>query len=777
MRGLQDSASTRDRLRLAFRVGGVVQGVGFRPFVYGLAHDLELSGFVGNDGAGVFIEVEGSAAQLDSFRQRLITDAPPLAQVESFAVENLTLSKDEGFRIVESDTASGGRTLISPDLAICDDCLRELRDPADRRYRYPFINCTNCGPRFSITRALPYDRPYTTMASFELCPECQAEYDNPLDRRYHAQPVCCPACGPQVFWLDSKQLDTQLDAKDAMQQAIDAVRAGQIVAIKGLGGFHLACDARNEIAVRTLRQRKGRPFKPLAVMMRDAEIAAAYVDVDAYTRGLLSSRESPILLLPRRETDLAASVAPNIAQIGIMLPYTPLHILLMDALDTPLVMTSGNISGEPIIIDNATALSKLGHIVDGFLMHNRDIHVPCDDSVIQIISEGESPIRRSRGYAPLPVRLGLDVPAMLAVGGELKNTFALAEGRYAFMSQHIGDMENIATLSAFDASLQQLSDIFGIKPELVVSDMHPGYLSTRRAEELAARWSVPHVKIQHHEAHIAAVMAEHQIDTPVISFAFDGTGYGKDGTIWGGEIFTGDCSGFTRVAHLDTVPLPGGDAAVRHPSRIALAHLWAAGIAWDADLPPVQHTPASEQRIIRRQLDSGLNTVQTSSMGRLFDAVSSLIGICHDTTYEGQAAIELEAATYSEPSSQSGDEYQFKIDVTNGMLVINPGSVITRLIQDVRAQYPASLTSARFHGAVAAMMLDIAQSLRQWSEINTVVLSGGVFQNTQLTQDAITRLQQADFQVLTHHIVPANDAGIALGQIAIAAAQLNPEKS
>ncbi|MEZ4731060.1 MAG: carbamoyltransferase HypF [Caldilineaceae bacterium] len=652
--------------RRHLRVTGVVQGVGFRPFVYGLATQLGLSGFVGNDSAGVFIELEGPAATLDAFHQTLVTAPPPLAHIDDVTVTTIPPAGTQEFVIIESQENHAQRTFISPDVAICEDCLRELFDPRDRRYRYPFINCTNCGPRFTIIRDLPYDRPLTTMVDFTLCPACRQEYKNPLDRRFHAQPVACPVCGPQIeFQTRHETGDTRQETRDrrhetgdmgeaALQAAQSMLNSGGIVAVKGLGGFHLACDAINESAVQTLRQRKGRVDKPFAVMVRDVETAQQLAHINASELALLTSRERPIVLLQKRgDSPLSPFVAPGNHYIGLMLPYTPLHYLLFSqsAEDTnyatdhgsrlggnrlaerplpatrhpppaALVMTSGNYANEPIVKNNEEALAKLAELADGFLLHNRDIYVPCDDSVIRVYARHELPIRRSRGYAPFPVRLPLAVQPTLGVGGELKNTFCLAAGHAAFMSQHIGDMETLETLQAFTHAVTHFQTIFDIQPQVLVCDLHPGYLSNQWAR--AQTGDVRLVQVQHHHAHLAGLMAEHGLDgsEPVIGFCFDGTGYGTDGAIWGAEVLLADYAGFRRRSYLQYIPLPGGDAAVRHPSRTALAHLWAAGVEWKEALPPVAATTQTERRILQRQFDTGFNTVPTSSMGRLFDAVA-----------------------------------------------------------------------------------------------------------------------------------------------------------
>ncbi len=633
-------------VRRRIRVAGVVQGVGFRPFVLRLATDLGLAGHVGNDTEGVFVEVEGRAPIVELFEAQLVEKSPPLAKI--FGVESVAIAplREDSFRIVES---RGGavRTFVSPDVAVCDDCLAELFDPGDRRFRYPFINCTNCGPRFTITLRLPYDRPNTTMAGFALCPACAAEYQDPMDRRFHAQPVACAACGPRV-WFDGP--GGRLEGTDAAIAATQlALARGEIVAIKGLGGYHLACDATSSAAVARIRRRKGRLDKPFAVMVADPAGAGAVAYMEPGELALLTSMERPIVLLHRREgSGVCEQVAPDSPDLGVLLPYTPLHHLLFrpvpgtySPVPSALVMTSGNLTDEPICFDDDDARQRLGHLADAWLVHDRPIHVPCDDSVVRFEDGEELPIRRSRGYAPLPVRLPFSSPALLAMGGELKNTFCLVSGHEAWMSQHIGDMGSLETLEAFERSTAQFARIYRVDAGRVAADAHPGYQTRRWADDRSGR---PVELVQHHHAHIAAVMAEHGVaaHARVIGFAFDGTGYGTDGAIWGGEVLVAGYDSFERPHHLRYVPLPGGDATIKRPYRAALAHLWAAGLEWSPDLPPVGAAPGAELGVLQRQLERNVGCVPTSSMGRLFDAVSSLIGVRQVASYEAQAAMALE---------------------------------------------------------------------------------------------------------------------------------------
>jgi len=740
-------------IRRRFRVSGIVQGVGFRPFVHGLASAARLTGFVGNDTDGVFIELEGDEALLDQFVADLQQLSPTAARIQRIEARDTIPTGSTSFRIVASHHATTGTALVSPDLRTCDDCLAELRDPTDRRHGYPFTNCTNCGPRFTITEQTPYDRPNTTMAPFEMCDACLAEYRDPANRRFHAQPNACAVCGPVISSLPPTQ--------DPIRDARRRIAADEVVAIKGLGGFHLACNAISDRAVGLLRVRKGRVDKPFAVMVPDLETASTIAHIDDDESRLLTSRERPIVLLGRR-ADAAVSdlVAPGNRHLGVMLPYTPLHDLLLESSDV-WVMTSGNRYEEPIITGNAAARDRLSGLADAFIMHDRDIHVPCDDSVVRILDGAEYPIRRSRGYAPFPVPLPFDVAPILATGGELKATFCLAAGRDGFMSQHIGDMENVETLDAFTHAVDHFIDLFRIEPEVIAADLHPGYLSTKWAD----RSSLRVIKVQHHHAHIASVMAEHGRREQVIGFAFDGTGYGTDGTVWGGEVLVADYEGFERAGHLQSVLLPGGDAAVRHPGKMALSHLAGAGITWSEDLPPVTSLSATERTLLVKQLERHINTVPTTSMGRLFDAVSALAGVRQTATYEAQAAIELEAMV----DLTEGCSYEFGLLDGDGPVVIDPGPVLAAVVDDVRDQVTRGVIAARFHTAVTAMIVEVAERIRTRTGITTVGLSGGVFQNVTLTQAANDALRRKGFAVLTHRLVPPNDGGLALGQAVIAA--------
>ncbi|MET7455656.1 carbamoyltransferase HypF [Streptomyces sp. NPDC005574] len=777
---------TPSRRRVTVR--GVVQGVGFRPYVYGLATELALAGHVTNTPEGVVAEVEGSCSAVDRFCDRIAAQAPPLARVESVHQVELPAVGDGRFTILASRTDGPVRTLVSPDTATCADCLAELADPADRRHRHPFVNCTHCGPRFTIVTGVPYDRAHTTMAGFPMCAECAREYADPADRRFHAQPVACPACGPRLRLLGPRGPEGALEGV-AGADAVGAARAllarGAIVAVKGLGGYHLACDAGDPAAVALLRRRKRRGDKPFAVMARTADDIAHLVRLDPEERGLLESGVRPVVLLRRRTDPVhgagaarpAAAVAPGSPDLGVMLPYTPVHHLLLGLPGDPegpslLVMTSGNLAGEPIVTDDADALERLAPLADAWLTHDRAIHVPCDDSVVRVLDGKPLIIRRARGYAPLPLTLPFPVGPALAVGGDLKNAFCLGEGRRAWLSAHIGDMDDLGTQRAFERAEGQLESITGVRPATLVADRHPGYRSAGWAERNAA--GRPVVRVQHHHAHIAAAMAEGGLDgsRPVIGVAFDGTGHGDDGAVWGGEFLLADYDGFTRFGHLAYVPLPGGDAAVRRPYRMALAHLRAAGIDWAADLPCTAACPPEEQRVLARQLERNLNCVPTSSMGRLFDAVSSLAGVCHRVGYEAQAAVELEAAALAAPAGEEGT-YPFALRTQgpdgDGAVRADPAPVLAAIARDLRAGTRPAVIAARFHRAVTGLVHGLCVRARERHGLDTVALTGGVFANTLLSSACATALREDGFTVVRHHLVPPNDGGLALGQLMIAA--------
>ena len=763
---------------------GVVQGVGFRPFVYRIATEEGLTGFIGNDTSGVTIEVEGTAEKIESFRRRLQAEAPPLSRIDSVVAKEIDVKREENFKIVMSDGGGQVSTGIPADAATCPDCLRELLDPRDRRYRYPFLNCTNCGPRFTITRRIPYDRPQTSMARFTMCAECQAEYDNPANRRFHAQPNACPVCGPRV-WMIAPE-GTEIPSEDPIAATVDRLLAGEIMAIKGIGGFHLAVDATNEFAVMRLRDRKHRYGKPLAVMARDLEAAGELCLLSAEDERLLTSVARPIVVCPKRSgSGIAPSVAPGIPWLGVFLPYAPLHHLLFgDTRVRALVMTSANLSEEPIAIDNDEARVRLGEIADGFLMHDREILQRCDDSVMAVVDGAPQFLRRARGFVPLAVPLPFDSPPLLAVGGHLKNVFVLARGRFAYQSQHLGDLENLTGLEFFRESLARLMHTFEIEPEVVVHDLHPGYLSTSWARDWAAERGLPLISVQHHHAHIAACMAEHEIESPVIGFSLDGTGYGTDGCIWGGEVMIVNLSGsdpsnFERFAHLDYVPMPGSEAAIREPWRMALGALHAAG--FDVESPEVLSVldvKRQDARVIRRMIERGINTPLTSSCGRLFDAVAAVVLGRGVVDYEAQAAIELEGLAIDEPDElDSGYAFDWIAGDWNAHepTRISAGPLWHELFDDLRSGVPKPRIAARFHAGVVNAYVRAAVLVKAATGIQKVALSGGCLHNRRLSTLLRVGLEDEGFQVFQHVQVSPGDGGLSYGQAVVAAAMLKSE--
>ncbi|MBN2149164.1 MAG: carbamoyltransferase HypF [Anaerolineales bacterium] len=762
-------------------ITGIVQGVGFRPFVYGLATRFELYGWVCNTSAGVDIEVQGKEENLGAFISALRDEKPLLAKIDSLeATEIDTSILHHTFNIRESATIAGAFQPVSADVAICADCERELFDPNDRRYLYPFINCTNCGPRFTIIKDLPYDRPKTTMASFPLCPDCTDEYHNPLDRRFHAQPVACPVCGPHV-WVEQIDGSEQITGLQAILLVRRLLRQGKIVAIKGLGGFHLACDAANPSSVELLRQRKGRQGKPLALMAADMASIESLCHIRDEERLLLTGYEKPIILLERLSADLPSEqVAPGVDTLGIMLPYTPLHLLLLnqtnpllaqEPVPPVLVMTSGNFSEEPIATQNRHAIQYLAPLADAFLLHNRDIHIRCDDSVIRLDrkpnkSEASPDIiylRRSRGYAPYPIHLPFKTRPTLALGGDLKNSFCLTRQKYAFLSHHIGDMENVETHASFEQGIDHLCRLFRVEPEQIACDLHPGYFTTSWAQDNA---KVPLAAVQHHHAHIAACMADNGLENQrVIGLAFDGTGYGYDGAIWGGEVLLADYTADQRIAHLEYLPLPGGEAAIHHPWRIAVGY--AATLGLDVShLPFLQNIDQQAIGIVRAQVEKRINTPLTSSMGRLFDAVASLVGVRNDVTYEAQAAIELE--TLSRSQVKQAAPYPYTLIDEPDVLIIGVKPLFTTIIEAVSAGQSPGWIGACFHYTIADLSLEICRRMRERTHINSVALSGGVWQNQLLLELTRSSLTEDGFRVYFHHQTPTNDGGLALGQAAVA---------
>jgi hydrogenase maturation protein HypF len=750
------------RFRWRIRVNGIVQGVGFRPFVAGLAADRGVDGLVGNDSDGVFIEVEGDHTSLQLFVVDLAEQAPPLARIDSVDVDrSASPTGSTGFVIVASRQGVGREALVAADAATCADCLREIRDCLDRRFGYAFTNCTNCGPRYTIVRGVPYDRARTTMAGFTMCARCQAEYDDPLDRRFHAQPVCCPACGPRLRLLDVE--GTELPG-DPVVETARLLRAGEVVAVKGLGGYHLAVGAADDPAVGRLRAAKHREERPFAVMVADVEAAQALCRVSDDEARLLASPAAPIVLLGRRPgAAVSVGVAPGRDELGVMLAYTPLHHLLLARFGGPLVLTSGNRSDEPIAFADADALSRLAGLATAFLTHDRPIQTRVDDSVVRVVRDRVAPIRRSRGYVPDPLRLPWVLPRpVLGCGPELKNTFCLGRGGHAFVSHHIGDLENFETLSSYVDGIEQLRRLFDIEPAVVAHDLHPEYLSTKYALELAG---VDLVGVQHHHAHIASCLADNAVQGPVIGVAFDGVGMGTDGSLWGGEFLVADLTDFERVAHLEPVPMPGGAVAIRQPWRMAAAYLdraYAGQVPADLDIE-TRHDRWDDVLAVAR---AGVNSPLTSSMGRLFDAVSAVLGVRDQISYEGQAAIELEQVAARDETGR----YHVAIDGTDPLRINGPG-LLRDIVADRASGTPVDLVAARFHNTVADVVVDVCARVRADRGLGTVALSGGVFQNVRLLEACVVGLTDVGFEVLSHRRVPTNDGGVSLGQVVVAGAR------
>jgi hydrogenase maturation protein HypF len=733
--------------RRILRVRGTVQGVGFRPFVYRTAVGLGLRGSVWNDADGVVIDVEGPAEALDELQRCIATEPPPRASIEALEAGTGPLVGHGPFAIRESRDEAPTSARVSPDLATCEACLRELAEPRDRRFSYPFINCTDCGPRYSIVEDVPYDRPRTTMARFAMCAPCQAEYEDPLSRRFHAQPNACPACGPRI-WIEGSNVT------DVVGDAVAALGRGAIVAVKGLGGFHLACDARDPPAVRRLRERKRRSHKPFAVMFPDLVAVEAETFLgDAEREALLGSRRPIVLVHSRGACRLAPEVAPGLKELGVFLPYTPLHHLLMGRFGAPLVMTSGNLSEEPIAADNEEARRKLGAIADLFLLHDREIHMRADDSVVRVLLGAERVQRRARGHVPEAIDLGFEGPDLLAVGADLKSTLCLTTGGAAILSQHIGDLDSYESQQFFGEVRANLERLFQVRPRLVAHDLHPGYHSTA----IARRTGLPAVGVQHHHAHIASCLVDNGRRGPVIGVAWDGTGYGPDGTVWGGELLVADLEGFERAGFIRPVPLPGGDAAVREPWRMAVSHLMASGLDTGRIANPARTT-------IEAMVRDGALSVPTSSAGRLFDAVASLAGVRHVTTYEGQAAVELEAV------SEEGDLDPYPLPViAEGLLEIDPRPLVRAIVEDLDRGAGAAVVGGRLHVTLANAIAEACARIRDHAGLEVVALSGGCFQSRLLTLLTVDRLLRLGFEVLLHRRVPPNDGGVALGQAAVAA--------
>ncbi len=764
-------------------ITGIVQGVGFRPFVYNLAQSLLLKGRVRNAGADVIIEVEGPQDSLDTFVQRIKSNPPPLSKIKSVNVKPIEFAGYSDFEIETSSRGGNSKVYISPDVGVCKDCEREMFDAGDRRYLYPFINCTNCGPRFTIIKGVPYDRPLTTMARFEMCDSCAAEYKNPADRRYHAQPVSCYRCGPRLQLLDHR--GETVGAEDIIEAAKRLIAAGDIIAVKGLGGYHLVCDAHNAEAVKRLRERKIRDDKPFALMVKSYKTALQYCQVNEEEKRLLESERKPIVLLQKREgVNLPEEIAPGNPYLGIMLPYTPVHLLLFhsgtpDSADVPfsaLVATSGNRSSEPIYYKDEEAIESLKDIADYFLTNDREIYIRTDDSVTRVAMGKEYIIRRARGYVPFPVTCEIfnkgEIPAVLACGGELKNTFCLNKGNEFYISHHIGDLENAETLTSFEEGIEHFQKMFGIEYEAVAYDLHPEYLSTKYAADLDVKNKIA---VQHHQAHIASCMADNDLEGDVIGVAFDGTGYGEDGNLWGGEFFTGSYKGFKRAAHLEYIPMPGGEKAIKEPWRMAASYLYSLPgpkLEMKELLDLLPEADEAGIKAVHMMMDKKINAPLTSSVGRLFDAVSALLGIRSRIRYEGQAAIELEYAA----EKGSFEPYHCEINGNGGIFRICTGNVIKSIIEDRRSGVPISVISSKFHTTVAVMVEKICSLIRQDTGLGRVVLSGGVFQNITLLEQCVGALRNCGFEVYTHSRVPSNDGGISLGQAVMAAAKFMKEQ-
>ncbi|UCD77412.1 MAG: carbamoyltransferase HypF [Desulfobacterales bacterium] len=744
-------------------VNGIVQGVGFRPFVFQLAEKYRLKGEVANTSSGVAIHVEGPAEQVAAFEKDLAAKTPPLAYVVEITRQTESVKNYSGFAIVKSKSDAEISTLISPDVSVCDDCREELFDPADRRFHYPFINCTNCGPRYTIIDDIPYDRPKTSMRHFKMCAACQAEYDDPTNRRFHAQPNACAECGPRVTLYDNQK--GEISPGNPIVKAVELLKNGCILAIKGLGGYHLAVDATNSEAVRRLRNRKIREEKPLAIMSYELATIRRYAQVDRDEETLLSSIQRPIVLLKKKASGLICEdVAPRNKYLGVMLPYTPLHYLLLQNDFTALVMTSGNLSEEPIAIDNDEAFNRLAGIADYFLVHNRDIYLRSDDSIVRHTAGAKRFIRRSRGFVPIPVFLQKKVPPILACGAELKNTICLTKQDKAFLSQHIGDLENLATYDFLKLTVDHLKRILDIQPEIIVCDLHPDYLSTRYAREQTA---VPKIQVQHHHAHIVSCMAEHKLDGAVIGLAFDGTGYGTDGAVWGGEILIVEEHNFLRVGHLAYIAMPGSTAAIKEPWRMAVSYLQDAygPDVGSLNLPVLASFEREKLTVIGEMISKRVNSPPTSSLGRLFDGVAAICGIRSRVNFEGQAAMELEMLAAESVDSLYGYEWE-----KEGIWRILPAPIIRGVVADIQNKVPLAEISAKFHRTLICLFADLCGAVRREHGLNRVVLSGGCFQNAMLLTGLVRALEDNGFEVFSHEQVPTNDGGIALGQAVVAAA-------
>jgi len=750
--------------RKAIEITGIVQGVGFRPYVYRLANDCGLTGLIANTPAGVSIEVQGEAEAVERFLERLPKEIPPLAKITGLTPRSVEVQQETAFLIKASSTRAAAKALISPDVSVCEDCLRELMNPRDRRFLYPFINCTNCGPRFTIIHDIPYDRARTSMAKFKMCAACHAEYENPASRRFHAQPNACWDCGPLVSLLGAD--GARMDVAEPIREAARLLQQGSVVAIKGLGGFHLACDAQNERAVAKLRERKRRVEKPFAIMVRRVQDASRFCVVDEFSKKLMSSFERPIVLLPRRpEVAFVPEVAPGNRFLGVFLPYTPLHHLLFQSGKfEALVMTSGNLSEEPIAIDNEEAVRRLNRIADAFLVHDREIVRRCDDSVVRVAAGQPQKLRRSRGFVPVPVQLEKEMQPVLAVGGELKNTVCVVRGSEAFLSQHVGDLEDLESHKFFEEAVQHLQRILETEPKVIAHDLHPDYFSAKWAQE---RTGVELVGVQHHHAHVAACMAENHLDGKVIGVALDGTGYGTDGAIWGGEVLVADYAGFERAGHFEYVPLPGGAAAIHEPWRMAVSYLAKHyGKAVETlGLPFLAEVDPRKLSVVLQMMEREINSPRTSSCGRLFDAVAALLGLRGTVNFEAQAAIELEMAARDSASEAA---YPLDLELHGTTWQIGTKPLFDWLLKDIRQQASVADISRKFHNGLALVFVDTAERIRDRTQLDRVCLSGGCFLNALLLETMITEMKERSFEVFFHTEVPAGDGGISLGQAVIA---------
>ncbi|MBN2543342.1 carbamoyltransferase HypF [bacterium] len=790
-------------IRKRIKIRGVVQGVGFRPFIYKLAKSHKLSGFVYNNTEGVVVEVQGSETGILKFIFDIERKSPPLSQIESISHEEISVSNDGGFIIKPSESEKEKFVLLSPDIATCEDCLNELFDPEDRRYKYPFINCTNCGPRFTIIRDIPYDRPKTTMSSFKMCVKCKNEYEDPENRRFHAQPNACPEDGPHVLlgrvenrkWRDGNEdqslADTGktsegsnweleiVDVENPIDRSRELLREGKIIAIKGLGGYHLACDAANEDTVRRLRGLKQRGDKPFALMAEDIDMIKRFCSVTKEEEAILCSPQRPIVLLDKAGKNvgikIAESVAPKQETLGVMLPYTPLHHILFRDSNLVLVMTSGNLRNEPIVYKDDDAFSKLGDIADFFMTHNREIYTRCDDSVARSFNGEEMMVRRSRGYVPQPIELPFAVDDhILACGAEVKNVFALARDNYAFLSHYIGDLENLEILEAFEEGITHFEYLFSIRPGVVAYDLHPEYLSSKFAKRKYASGDFKLVGVQHHEAHVASVIADRGVGGEVIGVALDGLGYGSDGNFWGGEFFVGDCSNFKRAGQFEYIPMPGGVMAIKEPWRMAMAYIDSVygERAVEVAQRYLEGAENFKLQAIKSMLKSRINTPITSSVGRLFDAVSALLGVCGKVTYEGQAAIELEAVS----STSAVKPFDYELVNNAGYLTVKPGEIFEGIIGDIERGESVTRISNRFHATIIDIIKNTCYNIREMYKLSQVVLSGGVFQNKVILEGTVNILRVNGFEVYVPYRVPVNDGCISLGQIMIASCKERREQ-